>query len=183
MDVGLNIDVKSDGQPYVGIVHNNLIINNTARGIYIRASSGQCVFSSNTIASNGNRKEWNNNNVTLDGASNTTWTSNILYGTASFAVAINNTTHTLDYNCYYRPSGPAIAWDNTKKSFTAETFGQYQKLSGQDAHSFVGDPNFTNLESMDLTLRDDSPCLTKSAQRDGRLNLGATGKWLKAPNL
>jgi hypothetical protein len=42
---------------------------------------------------------------------------------------------------------------------TAGGFAEYQKLSGQDAHSVCRDPGFVNAKGHDFHLQADSPCV------------------------
>ena len=162
-ELGIYVDGQNGNRPWTGTARRNIIANNATRGVCITDSPGRCFFYNNTIVNNGRHKSWNHHNVTLDGASNSTWMDNILCSTSSFAISINNPTHKLDHNCYFRPEGRVIGWDNTRASFDADTFVDYRKASGQDAHSIVADPRFVDAEKLDFRLRPDSPCAGKGA--------------------
>jgi hypothetical protein len=171
-EYGLYITGQDGNRPFTGTVLGNCLARNRACGVYLVDATGHCRFLHNTVASNGDLLQWNHHNVMLDGAANTTWRNNILYATRSLPIAINNGTHTLDYNCYYRPTGPVIGWDNTHRQFTSDRFAEYQALSGQDAHSLVGDPCFVALDQLDLRLLPDSPC-RGTAIPDAPADMGA----------
>ena len=168
---GLYITGQDGNRPFTGTVERNVLARNRACGVYLVDAVGHCSFLHNTFVNNGELQQWNHHNVMLDGASNTSWRNNIFYSRRSLAISINNATHTLDYNCYYRPTGAVIGWDNTRRQFTAERFAEYQQLSGQDAHSIVADPRFVNVELLNFRLQPDSPCLGNALPVSG--NLGA----------
>jgi parallel beta-helix repeat protein len=157
-EVGLYITAQNGNRPWTGHAQNNVIARNGRWGVYIVDSGGHCRFTNNTIVNNGDASEWNRHNVMLDGASNTTWRRNVLASEKSLAISVNNDTHTLDENVYFRASGPVIGWDNTRRQFTMDQFEEYCKLSGQDAHSRAADPRFADAEALDFTVDPAGPC-------------------------
>lgn len=62
---------------------------------------------------------------------------------------------TLDYNCYYQPSGPMILWPGAW--YKTDQFAAYQSKTGKDAHSIVADPRFVDLAHHDFRPAADSP--------------------------
>jgi hypothetical protein len=157
-DIGIYITGQDGNRDYTGTARGNLIADCDLGGIYIVDSAGPARFLNNTIVNNGRHQDWNRHNVTLDGATNTIWVGNILYSADSFAMSINDDTHILDHNVYYRPGvEPVVAWENTRRQVGVGRFAEYQRASGQDANSIAADPMFINMENGDYRLQPDSP--------------------------
>ncbi len=57
----------------------------------------------------------------------------------------------LDYNCYWNASGAPV-------TFMGLTFAEWQ-AKGQDAHSVIADPMFTDVANHDFSLKEGSPAL------------------------
>jgi hypothetical protein len=90
---------------------------------------------------------------------NTAQTSGIVVHDNIFAVATdsclrmdNDWSKNLvsDGNCWFQPEGTLISM--MRRSFPATRFAEYQKWSGLDAHSVVGDPRFVNPAEHDFRL-------------------------------
>ena len=70
----------------------------------------------------------------------------------------------LDHNLYFRTDGQPIQFGTTAgpgSSRSAQTFPfeQWQEKRGQDKHSLIDDPLFTNPQQGDFSLKADSPAL------------------------
>jgi len=142
-------------------VENNIVTNNTLRGIYISGSNSTNVFN-NTIAYNGVTGGTNAAlDVNVDEGSgrtleNNTVENNILYnniGNIDLGLTVGPTSNgisgnTADYNLYYR-SGGGFASNYDIQDSTTYPYGQmcytlaaWQAL-GEDAHGKYGNPLFT----------------------------------------
>ncbi len=62
---------------------------------------------------------------------------------------------TMDRNCWWQPMGVLMQFLRTP--FTAAQFADFQKRTQMDAHSIVADPQFLNIEGLDLRLSPGSP--------------------------
>jgi hypothetical protein len=72
---------------------------------------------------------------------------------------------TMDYNCYWSTgslSGSYI-WREFSgtPSYNLNQLSQFQSATGQDVHSFVADPKFTNAANGDFHITAGSPCINK----------------------
>ena len=90
---------------------------------------------------------------------NTAQTSGIVIRDNIFAVATDSCLRmdndwsknlVLDGNCWFQPEGTLISV--LHRSFPADRFAEFQKWSGLDAHSVVGDPRFVNAAGHDFRL-------------------------------
>ena len=108
-------------------------------------------------------------------------TNNIFYHAEEYCFRMRHTLDwssssnlTLDYNCYYQPSGNLINFDDDL--YTQAQFATYQSAKGKDANSFISDVNMT---TSDYTIDINSPCLdtgNPSTQKDNdstRADVGA----------
>ena len=71
--------------------------------------------------------------------------------------------NTFNYNIYYGGSSTPFIWNGTHYSLS-----NYQAASGQDAQSFMADPQFNNPSANDFTLGSSSPAIGAG------VNLGPT---------
>jgi len=93
-----------------------------------------------------------------------------------FAGGWNDLKYVFDYNCYWDISGYDFA-------FPADTFAQWQAV-GQDTHSIIADPLFTDAEHYDFTLSGASPAIAQLGFSP--INLGTVGlygdaAWVNGP--
>ncbi|MEI7729827.1 MAG: right-handed parallel beta-helix repeat-containing protein [Verrucomicrobiota bacterium] len=62
---------------------------------------------------------------------------------------------TMDYNCWFRSSGPLVLWD--KESIGPEGFAAFMQAHNLDQHSMVANPKFIDAAQRDYRLAPDSP--------------------------
>lgn len=127
------------------LMHNNIVANNTRRGIYIAASSGVRVLN-NTVVGTGGRADIDIGGMPREGASltNNQIVNNVIaHGTTTFDLLItppNGTTiaaNTSDYNLIWRADGIRL-WSGTPHN----ALDSWRTRTGFDANSVSVDPLF-----------------------------------------
>lgn len=69
---------------------------------------------------------------------------------------VDERTFVIDHSCYWQTTGSCLAKLN-HRSYRPEEFADYQRETGQDAHSVVADPQFGDAARGDYRLNADSP--------------------------
>ncbi|MCY2965067.1 MAG: right-handed parallel beta-helix repeat-containing protein, partial [Planctomycetota bacterium] len=157
---------------YIGTISHNLVYGNTNQGIRLEGSGAQVV--NNTVyqlVGNAVQVETNSTNITLQ--------NNILSVMAGRAISVNPNSEvgfSSDYNdIVLGVSGNIGRWEN--RDFAS--FADWRFDVGQDAHSQVRDPQFTDANGFDDILGFDTSLITGSTREidDGSSGFALTGSW------
>jgi len=159
------------------LMHNNIVANNTRRGIYIAASSGVRVLN-NTVVGTGGRAGVDIGGMPREGATlmnNQVLNNVIAHGTTTFDLLItppNGTTiaaNTSDYNLIWRADGIRL-WSGTQHG----DLGAWRTKTGFDANSLSVDPLFlgatTPPAAANYKLRPGSPAIDRALSLIGVYN-------------
>ena len=95
----------------------------------------------------------------------------LLYISSGTWNGLNNLT--LDYNCWYQPSGILINYQGT--TYTPGQFSIYQIQKGKDIHSIQSDPKLIDVNNYNFRLLSNSPCI------DAGINIGLTTDYDGSP--
>ncbi len=174
----LNIEVASEHKghnaSYV-TVRNNLVYHGNSNGISIGGySSGvggtdHCTIVGNTLFENDTKNTGSGDYQVQYYAANNIFKNNIVYAGAQ-GLMFNNYTKSepnpvaADYNLYSTSNTASAQWVWNGTSYT--DFGSYQRVTGQDTHSYFVDPQFRSISAPDLHVQP-----TSAAVNNG-LNLG-----------
>lgn len=91
----------------------------------------------------------------------------LLYISSGSWNGLNNLT--LDYNCWYQPSGLLINYQGT--TYTSDHFSTYQIQKGKDNHSIQSDPKLIDVTNYNFRLLSNSPCINTG------INIGLTADY------
>ncbi|MCY2962324.1 MAG: right-handed parallel beta-helix repeat-containing protein [Planctomycetota bacterium] len=158
--------------PYIGTISHNLVYGNTNQGIRVEGNGAQVV--NNTVyhlVGNAVQVETNSTNITLR--------NNILSVVAGGAISVNPNSEvgfSSDYNdIVLGVSGKIGRWEN--RDFAS--FADWRFDVGQDAHSQVRDPQFTDVNGFDDILGFDTSLVAGSTRviDDGASGFSLTGSW------
>lgn len=170
-DIGIEVASEHKGKSASNItVRNNLIYNNHYTGIAMggydskRGSTTDSRIINNTIYKNDTKKLEGGQLLLQHNTRNNVIKNNIIVASSSNILIANdsasNAGNLLDYNLYYGGKGSKRAvWNWKKKSYTG--FAEYQKRTGNDAHSRFENPLFVKEASFDLHLQTTSPAVNK----------------------
>jgi hypothetical protein len=82
---------------------------------------------------------------------------------------------TFDYNDYFSTNGNANAkWQWINQTSWTSSLSSWQSMSGQDAHSFFGDPLFVSTSTPDFDIKSGSPALNSGNYGLGSSIYGST---------
>jgi hypothetical protein len=179
-DMGLEVGAENHGYVASGItVADNLLYNNFQGGLVFGgydASRGRvqhCSFINNTV-SNSDRNNTGQGALQINFASNNLVANNIFVASANNVLincpnAASSVNNTLDNNLYYAPGGAAagqFTW-NGQPAGSSYTFAQYQKATGEDAHSLFANPLFVNTASANFHVTAASPAINAGSSTSG----------------
>ncbi len=169
---GIEVGCEENGTTENVIVRDNLIYNNLSAGMHLGGydinNNGQVL---NSIVSNNtfyydDLNNWSNGELILTRFSNCQVINNVFYTSNQNTLLFRDViapqqNNIIDYNCWFTPNNDSnniqVHFDNQ----TYNSFSQYRNLTGYDAHSFYGNPNFvnTNVTLPDLHLNNTSICI------------------------
>jgi hypothetical protein len=169
---GIEVGCEENGTTENIIVRDNLIYSNMAAGMHLGGydtnNNGQVLNSvvSNNTFYNNDLNNWSNGELILTRFSNCKVIDNVFYTSSQNTLLFRDVitpqqNNIVDYNCWFTPSNDSnnieVHFDNQ----TYNTFSQYRNLTGYDAHSFYGNPDFvdTNVTQPDLHLNNSSACI------------------------
>jgi hypothetical protein len=169
---GIEVGCEENGTSENIIVRDNLIYNNLSAGMHLGGydtnTNGQVLNSvvSNNTFFNNDLNNWSNGELILTRFSNCQVINNVFYTSSQNVLLFRDViapqqNNIIDYNCWFTPNNDSnniqVHFDNQ----TYNTFSQYRNLTGYDAHSFYGNPNFanTNVTQPDLHLNNTSTCI------------------------
>ncbi len=159
-DIGLELASEHKGRATSAITaRENLFYRNRIGGLFLggydrrRGGAEQCVIRHNTFFENDTRRDGNGELFIHHYAVENAITHNI-FSAGRQSLLLGNPSNTgagnvLDYNLYFAPAGALeSAWQWQKRK--AIGLDEFRKLSGQDTHSFFGDPEFSDPAALDL---------------------------------
>lgn len=164
VDAGIFLEVSNSAQ-----VYNNVIANNTRRGIYVSASDNNNVYNNTVYGVSGyagievggmprSGATLTNNKVYNNLISNGSTKYDLIVATPNGTDIVNNTS---DYNNFYRPAGGVQLFLGSL--FTDLT--AWKTATKQDAHSLNSNPTFAGTTATDATrfqLASTSPLVDKA---------------------
>ncbi|HIW33992.1 MAG TPA: DUF1565 domain-containing protein [Candidatus Paenibacillus intestinavium] len=149
------------------VVRNNYIYNNHQSGLIMGGSSTKNGSASNNIIMN-NTFYFNNTLKTGDGeitfqnqVTNNSYYNNIFYADSMTPFFYDNRTgnngNFVDYNMYYVSGAISNHWRVYGTKYNS--FEKYVTATKRDVHSIFADPLFTDAQSGELSLQEDSPAI------------------------
>ncbi|MGO4547404.1 right-handed parallel beta-helix repeat-containing protein [Paenibacillus sp. 2TAB23] len=170
-DIGIELASEHKGKATSGItVRSNVIHSNRLTGVAIggydkqRGSTTDSRIVNNTIYDNDTSGTGSGQLFIQYDTSNNLIRNNIIAAATGNMMIYNeykkNTGNVVDYNLYFTPdTGTQAAWVWKNKTYTG--LADYQSGTGQDAHSLLADPKFSNPKSFDLHLKSGSPAIDR----------------------
>ncbi|HEX9979253.1 MAG TPA: right-handed parallel beta-helix repeat-containing protein [Flavobacterium sp.] len=183
---GIEIGCEENGTTEKITVKDNIFYNNVVCGIYLggfdESTTGQvldCTIRNNTIFQNDTQYE-GNGELQISKASNCHIENNIFYTNTqqvlmSFVDIEPSANNSFDYNCWFTPNNDSHNLGFIYPDIMYTSFSDYRAATGQDAHSFYGDPkiNSSTLATLDMSLQANSPCID-AANQETIISIGET---------
>jgi hypothetical protein len=190
-DDGVSIDNEIGGgheAAYI-TVRDNVIHDCLMGGIDMGGSSPatnggefDCTVVNNTLYNNLNGADWqwtHNGEITFSyQCSGNIVENNVIYsGSENTFVTVSNSNAssvgTIDYNDYYSTGGAASSeWEWYTQSSDATGFSNWQKTSGEDAHSVFANPMFDSLTAPNFDIASGSAAIGKGNDNLGPADFG-----------
>jgi hypothetical protein len=170
--IGIEVGCEKNGESQYVNIKNNIIYNNQYTGLavggYTTDTTGQVLdstFRNNTFFQNNS----NNNGIaeiTISKASNCVFEDNIIYSNAQNILMTMldiqpQENNTINYNCWYTPSGNVNNLIYYWGQATYHSFNAYKNGTGQDSNSIYTNPVFGSalLPQPELLLLGSSLCI------------------------
>lgn len=137
-DSGINVKTGSDNNT----IENNIIFNNLQHGIDISATSIDNIVYNNTIYNNGSA------GINIEAASTGNLIkNNIMANNQGYQLSVTDTSTTglvSNYNSFYFTNQATTIIRYISNYYSSNSFSTYQSASGQDANSYITNPDFRN---------------------------------------
>ena len=165
------------------IISNNLVVGNKAQGIYIAASNSANVYN-NTVVENWagivvhGMPRSEHPALCNNAVKNNIISDSIQADLVVYVDPLNPCSNTSDYNLYFQQVGTVkISWTtNSGYAINHSNLNSLTTQTGQESHSMIADPLWSNRSLGDYSLTQGSPAIDAGAEVQGIGNQDLLGQ-------